>query len=243
MIAGRSDVIVSAAQQVRDRGWALWPLTAEEIAERGRALHCAAALFQTSHGTWDHEDSTGWTSRGEHLEQWQVRHDSAPPGLDPSSRDLLPVLHEQLARSAHIAYQVAEEIGRPLPSWTPDDFVAGSRLRAANYSALHGGFTAHIDLGVFTVIIGADRGGLRVRECDGSWVEPDLRAGMVLIPGALAARVTAGVVSAAQHEVVRGDTNRTALLVFAHPGAEAPVDEETGVTVGEFMRELSGHRH
>lgn len=136
-----------------------------------------------------------------------------------------------------------------------------SILRLLHYPPVDGGIpagaeraSAHEDINLITLLLGAEEGGLEVLHSSGEWLEVNPDPGDIVInSGDMLHRLTAGCLPSTTHRVVnppqaRSDRSRFSMPFFFHPNNDfliAPLPqcvEETGqkeadITAGDFLQQ------
>jgi isopenicillin N synthase-like dioxygenase len=150
----------------------------------------------------------------------------------------------------------------------PDDYFSAALREPLTYSQLFTypsfppsdetrfGAGAHVDWGLFTILLQDDVGGLEVSTADGRWMPaPPVSGSFVIILGEMVLRLTNGVYRSALHRVARNTSGRPrysmptfvdpaydwriACVPTCVPACGAP--RFPACTVAEHMREMAEH--
>ena len=103
--------------------------------------------------------------------------------------------------------------------------------------------TAHEDINMITLLVGASSDGLQVQLRDGSWISVDHQNDTIVVNiGDMMQSLTDGVMKSTTHRVVnpvselRG-TSRYSIPFFLHPRGDVCISKETGKSAREFLEQ------
>ena len=184
-----------------------------------------------------HPDLKEFWHVGRELEKNSPYYKIYPPNVWPREipqfKMALLELYQAMDKTAVLLLQAIAE-GLDLPKEYFLDMVkdGNSILRAIYYRATQGENTkdsirasAHEDINLITLLVGATSNGLQLLDHNGKWLDIEASEGQIVVDtGDMMARITNGVLPATTHRVVNpedADSVRYSMPYFVHPHSEA----------------------
>ena len=146
--------------------------------------------------------------------------DAEVPGFRPHLQALYAALDDM---GAHVLAAVARHLGLADDYFQAPVESGNSILRLLHYPPTDGAgpnvrAAAHEDINVITLLLGAEEGGLEVKEKDGSWLAVNPPAGSIVVNiGDMLQRMTNGALPSTSHRVVNPAPARRGVARYSTP--------------------------